>query len=130
MVAGIAALERYDSEAITRLSALTARTTIRLNAEMKSAGITGIVTSVGSLFRVLLHSRAQGTYRENYPAPADLARQEMLRATLMQHGIFFGIGLFGSFSTAMGENEADFLVERFATAIRNLPEEWHALAER
>jgi hypothetical protein len=48
----------------------------------------------------------------------------------MQHGIFLGTGLFGSFSTATGENEADFLVERFATAIRNLPIEWHALAER
>ncbi|MBM4187506.1 MAG: aspartate aminotransferase family protein [Gemmatimonadetes bacterium] len=113
MVAGKAALDRYDAAAVERLNRLGDRLRTAGNAAFRAAGVTGQITGDGSLFRILLTDEPVTNYRSSVRRAAPTAAMLALHANLLREGIIVGKTGLGCLSTPMTEAEVD----RFTTAL-------------
>lgn len=114
MVAGLAALRKWDEPAVARLNALGDALRTRANAIFADAGEAAQLAGDGSLFRMMLTREPYQDYRGGVRTAQPMARMTELHGRLMDAGIIISrIGL-GSLSTPMGEAEVD----AFCAALR------------
>jgi len=114
MVAGLAAMELYDEEAVNRLNELGDRLRIGFDGAFEKAGIAGHTTGLGSLAQV--HwcgeemKNAQDTIRVA-KSTGDL--RKLMHLELLNRGVFAAPrGLYG-LSTPTTENVIDRVIEAF-----------------
>jgi len=113
MVAGLAAMERFDQAAVARLNDLGELTRARLREVIRLTGAPACVTGAGSLFRIHLKSQPPRNYREAFATPEEERRRQALLTHLVNDGVLLiGTGS-GMLSTAMAQAE----VETLATAV-------------
>jgi len=110
MTAGLAAMEKFDTEAVTRLNALTERAMHGIEQAIAETGVAACVTGTGSMFRVHMKAQPPRNYREAY-LNADEKRQ---LTTLLDHLFDAGCLLINTcsatLSTPMTEAEVDTLI--------------------
>jgi glutamate-1-semialdehyde 2,1-aminomutase len=118
MVAGLAALRKWDEPAVARLNALGDALRARANAVFAEAGEAAQLAGDGSLFRVMLTRDPIRDYRSGVRTAQPMARMTALHGRLMDAGIIISrIGL-GCLSTPMGEAELDAFCAALAEAVR------------
>lgn len=120
MVAGLAAMELFDREAVLRLNRLAQRARERIAEAIRIADVPACVTGAGSMFRIHLKPVAPHDYRSSF-ATAEEARLLLL---LLDHLAANGVLMIGSgsgaLSTAMGEREIDILAEAVLGGLRKV----------
>jgi glutamate-1-semialdehyde 2,1-aminomutase len=129
MAAGLAAMELLDEAAFVRLDQLGARARDGLRTLLSDLGIPGIVTGVGSLFSMIIGwdgpvrnvrdlTEAAASPLRDGRTPRALGA-EFSRA-LLNHGVFGAAPSTFVLSTAMSDEEVDFLVAACGEALRDL----------
>src|SRR5581483_7233769 len=113
MVAGRAAMERFDDAAVAKLNhlGLLARTGIR--DAIKVAGVPACVTGAGSVFRIHLKPEPPRNYREAFATADEDRKRQALLNHLVDSGVLLVGTASGMLSTAMTEAE----IERLVTAV-------------
>jgi glutamate-1-semialdehyde 2,1-aminomutase len=117
MVAGVKALELLTHDAYSLLNALGDRIRDRARETLKSAGIAGQVTGIGSLLHLHFTDRPVTDYRT--AATGDKELNAFLHLSLLEHGIFMARRGMACLSTPMTDAEP----ERFVAALRMALEE-------
>ena len=117
MAAGLAAMRLLTPEAFAKLDELGAKLRGSLEACFKRAGVPGVVTGLGSLFRVHPTDRELIDYRSTRTTPEEEARLQRLIRGLMERGVLMSITGLGCLSTPMGDAELEGLVETFAAVL-------------
>jgi glutamate-1-semialdehyde 2,1-aminomutase len=117
MVAGVAALAKWDRAAVERLNAMGDTLRARANAIFAEAGEAAQLSGDASLFRVMLTREAIHDYRSGVRTAQPMARMTALHQRLMAEGIIISrIGL-GCLSTPMGEAELDAFCDALTRAL-------------
>jgi glutamate-1-semialdehyde 2,1-aminomutase len=124
--AGLAALERFDPDAVERLNDLGDRLARETRACAADRGIDLQVNRAGSLFNVYLSAEPVESYRDE-PGGVDELRQQLF-LELMEEGVRLAPKLMGALSTPMGEREVETFVTAFGTALDRLRPEFEARA--
>jgi glutamate-1-semialdehyde 2,1-aminomutase len=124
--AGLAALERFDPDAVERLNDLGDRLARETRACAADRGIDLQVNRAGSLFNVYLSAEPVESYRDE-PGGVDELRQQLF-LELMEEGVRLAPKLMGALSTPMGEREVETFVTAFGTALARLRPEFEARA--
>lgn len=107
MVAGLAALTKYNQAAVTRINDLGRTLRERSNAIFAAAGEKAQLAGEGSLFRLMLTAEPIRDYRVSIRTAQPMTRMAELHGKLLREGIIISrIGL-GCLSTPMGESELD-----------------------
>jgi glutamate-1-semialdehyde 2,1-aminomutase len=117
MAAGLATMRLMDEAAFARLDELGARLRKSAEACLERAGTPGMVTGLGSLFRIHPFRRELVDYRSSLPTPAEAARLRALHRRLLDHGVLMASAGLGCLSTAMGESELEFFTEALARCL-------------
>ena len=120
MTAGLAAMERYDGEAVARLNALAKRAMEGIEEAVRKTGARACVTGAGSIFRVHLKAEPPRNYREAFMTPDENRRLAVLLDHLFDAGFLMINTCTATLSTAMGEAEIDELVDALATGFEKL----------
>jgi glutamate-1-semialdehyde 2,1-aminomutase len=118
MVAGLAAMELYDEDAVNRLNELGDRLRIGLDGAFEKAGIAGHSTGLGSLAQVHWSGEEMKNAQDSIGA-AKLAGEtrKLMHVELLNRGVFAAPrGLYG-LSTPMTEKEIDRVIEAFEGAL-------------
>lgn len=122
MTAGLAAMERFDHHAVSRLNALAERARAGINRAIEQTGATACVTGHGSMFRVHMKPEAPMNYREAYTTPDEARRLKALLGHLLDRGIILINSGSATLSTPMGEAEIDTLVDGIRSCFEMLAE--------
>ncbi len=120
MVAGLAAMEKFDPPAVERLNALTRRAMQGIEAAIEATGATACVTGGGSMFRVHLKPRPPRDFREAYLSPEEGRRLALLLDHLFDAGFIMINTCSATLSTPMTEAEIDALVGAFETGFAKI----------
>lgn len=118
MVAGHAAMQVFDSAAVSRLNRLGDLARARIAEAILLSGTEACVTGAGSLFRIHFKTEAPTDYRSNFAGPIELRQRELLLDYLFDHGIIMINTCSGALSTAMGEEEIDTFAETLLEGLR------------
>jgi glutamate-1-semialdehyde 2,1-aminomutase len=115
MAAGIAALELFTPDVVSRINDLGERLRASLQMAFDSAGVAGQVTGAGSLAAVHFTDQPVRDYRS--ALGADRARAARLHLSLLNRGIFSRSG--GSFflSTPMTDDDVTEVADAFAEGL-------------
>ncbi|RKZ11787.1 aspartate aminotransferase family protein [bacterium] len=122
MVAGHAAMQMYDANAVDRLNMLGALVREQITVAIAVSGLPACVTGGGSMFRIHFKDKPPTDYRSNYASPVELQQRETLLDYLFDHGIMMINTASGTLSTAMTETEIDTLAETILAALRAVKE--------
>lgn len=120
MSAGLAAMERFDRAAVTRLNALAQRARSGIERAIRDTGAAASVTGHGSMFRVHMKAAPPSNYREAYAAPDESRRLKALLAHLFDRGVILINSGSATLSTPMTESEIDTLVGAFRSGFEML----------
>ena len=120
MTAGLAAMERFDADAVARVNALAKRAMTGIEDAIARTGVKACVTGGGSMFRVHLKERAPRNYREAFMDAEESARLAVLLDHLFDQGFLMINTCSATMSTAMGEAEIDSLVDAMESGFRKL----------
>lgn len=119
MAAGVATLEDYDCEAISRLNGLGDRMRHRLNGLLEKAEIRAQVVGMGSLLSLHWTTEEATTSREvKEAAQAAQGVPRLLHLELLNQGMLCAARSDFYLSTAMTEAEVDAAVHAFGEALR------------
>jgi glutamate-1-semialdehyde 2,1-aminomutase len=122
MVAGIAALEAFDEEAIERVNRLGDRLRDGVRAAFKQTGVQGQAIGLGSLVGIHFTTQPLRNYRDTLqPTRAILP---MLQLSLLNQGIFVAPRMCPCISTPMAEAEVDEFVDAFGRSLLDLRDEF------
>ena len=110
MSAGLAAMELFDRDAISRLNELTGRVIRGIEAAIARTGATACVTGGGSMFRVHMKATPPHNFREAYLTPEESSRLKALLDHLFDAGFVLINTCTATLSTPMTEVEIDALV--------------------
>lgn len=122
MTAGLTAMELFDADAVTRLTALGQRAVDGIERAIGETGIAACVTGGGSMFRVHMKSTPPRNYRDAYLDVHERRKLTMLLEHLFANGcMLINTGSF-TLSTAMTEAEVDRLVDAMRGAFEQLVE--------
>lgn len=120
MVAGLAALEHFGADEVTRLNALGDRLRQRGNAVFEAAGEPARLGGAGSLFRIVLTSEPVRDYRGWVRSARPASRMAELHRLLLDEGVIIARMGTGCVSTPMGEPEVDTFVSALERALARL----------
>ncbi len=110
MTAGLAAMQRFDRDAVARLNELATRARNGIDAAARETGAKACVTGCGSMFRVHMKERPPRDFREAYPTAEETRRLKALLDHLFEAGmLMIGTGS-ATLSTPMTETEIDELI--------------------
>lgn len=123
--AGLATLEAYDSEAVTRLNDLAGTLVTGVRDVTIDRGLDLQINQSGSLFNVYLSPTPIEDYRGK-SEPEALVHELFL--TLLNDGIRLAPKLMGCLSTPMGEAAVNRFIEAFDDALGMLKPEFEARA--
>lgn len=118
MVAGTAALQAYDGEAVERLNALGERARAGLRDVIKIAGIEAQVIGDASLMAIRLNDRPARNYRDLLLSESEKSRMAAFHRHLLDSGILAAPQLLFILSTPMQAAEIDRLCEACLSAFR------------
>lgn len=122
MTAGLAAMELFDLDAVTKLNQLGERARQQIGEAIRCAGISACVTGAGSMFRIHLKPEPPANYRESFVGPEGTRLMRVLIDHLFDHGIMLiGTGT-GTLSTPMAGDEIDTLTEVLLGGFRKIKE--------
>ncbi len=110
MVAGLAAMRKFDQPAVARLNGLAERGMRGIRAAIERTGARACVTGTGSMFRVHMKPTPPRNYREAHTTPQENARLAALLDHLFEHGCIMINTCTAALSTPMGEAEIDHLI--------------------
>lgn len=110
MVAGHAAMKKFDESAVARLNALTQRAMLGVREAIGRTGARACVTGGGSMFRVHMKEQAPRHFREAYTTPEESARLRAMLDHLFDDGFVMINTCTANLSTPMTEVEVDALV--------------------
>jgi len=117
MVAGLAAMSKYDGTAIARINDMGRRFRDRVNAIFVDANECAQLAGHGSLFRIMLTRDLIRDYRTSVRGAQPMTRMAELHRRLMEEGVIVSrIGL-GCVSTPMTEADLDAVCDAFARAL-------------
>ncbi|MDZ7643255.1 MAG: aspartate aminotransferase family protein [Woeseiaceae bacterium] len=119
MVAGKAAMEAFDQEAVLRLNELGQLARRSLTEAAAVADFPASVTGVGSMFRIHMAPKPPQNYRQVFPSPAQTAATQMFLDYMVDHGILLINTCSGMLSTPMESREIDILAETAVGAFRH-----------
>lgn len=111
MAAGLAAMEKFDAEAVARLNGLAERAIGGIEAAIRDTGAIACVTGAGSMFRVHMKAAAPRNYREAYLTAEEGARLKTLLDHVFEAGFLMINTCAATLSTPMTEVEIDALVD-------------------
>ncbi|MBL8670063.1 MAG: aspartate aminotransferase family protein [Alphaproteobacteria bacterium] len=117
MATGLACMELLTPDAYAQLDALGARLRDGANALLLQKGIAGIVTGMGSLFRIHLGKTDVHDYRSQWPSDAQRGQIARLHRFFMASGMLLTPNCSGSLSTPMTEAEIDRFLAVLAEGI-------------
>ena len=120
MVAGLAAMEQFDQQAVDRLNALSDRARSQLREAIATANTAACITGAGSMFRIHMKESPPENYRSAYPTAAESELLNRLIGHLEEKGILLINTGTGMLSTAMGPAEIDRLSDATLEALRQL----------
>jgi glutamate-1-semialdehyde 2,1-aminomutase len=115
MAAGLAALELFTPDVISRINSLGDSLRTSLRAVCKSAGVAAQVTGAGSLAAVHLTDHPVRDYRS--ALGADRAKAARLHLSLLNRGIFSRSGGTFFLSTPMTEQDVTEVAKAFAEGL-------------
>ncbi len=118
MVAGLAAMEAYGADEVSRINALGDRLREGLGGALREAGVAGVVTGYGSFAGVHLGPERVRDYRD--AARGDRALGRLLHLALLLEGVFCAPRLMWCASTAMDEGTIDEAVVVFTRALARI----------
>lgn len=110
MVAGLAALELFDREAVARLNELGAQVRREIEQLITELGLPACVTGGGSMFRIHFKPVPPRSYRDAFASPAETRLLKAMLEDLFANGIAFINSGTGTLSTPMANRELDFLL--------------------
>jgi len=110
MVAGLAAMERFDAAAIARLNSLAERAARGITEAAASTGARACVSGTGSVFRVHMKPSLPRNFREAFVSSREADRLRVLLDHLFEQGFVMINTCTGALSTPMTESEIDALV--------------------
>lgn len=111
MAAGLAAMEKFDAEAVARLNGLAERAIGGIEGAIRDTGAIACVTGAGSMFRVHMKAAAPRNYREAYLTAEEGARLKTLLDHVFEAGFLMINTCAATLSTPMTEVEIDALVD-------------------
>ncbi len=120
MVAGLAAMEKFDRAAVERLNALTTRAMQGIELAIAETGARACVTGGGSMFRVHMKPAPPKNYREAYTTPDENNRLTVLLDHLFDEGFVMINTCSATLSTPMTETEIDALVSAFRSGFEKI----------
>ena len=120
MVAGLAAMEMFDGDAVGELNARGDRLREQIAEAFKLANAEGQVTGAGSLFHLHLNSRNLRGYRDALPRGEEAARMAQLQSLMVDAGIYLSPTGLGCLSTAMTEDHLGRFPEALLACLRQL----------
>ena len=126
MVAGLTAMRLLTRDEITRLGKLGAKARTGVAAAMKSVGMAGQVTGLGSLFRIHVHDRPLSDYRSMLMMADEKAILAGIVGYMRDHGFFVNERGVCSLSTPMGDAEIDAFLDCFKDALAAAPDQTQA----
>jgi len=122
MAAGLAAMEKFDERAVTRLNALADRTRAGIERAIRATGVSASITGAGSMYLVHMKKQPPRNYRDAYPTPDEARRLKALIDHLFNEGcIIINTGSW-TLSTPMTESEVDTLVRAYESGFARLAE--------
>ncbi len=110
ITAGLAAMENFDAEAVTRLNTLAERAMQGINNAIRETGIAACVTGTGSMFRVHMKAQPPRNYREAYLNAEEKHRLAHLLNHIFDSGCMIINTCTATLSTPMTESEVDMLI--------------------
>jgi glutamate-1-semialdehyde 2,1-aminomutase len=120
MVAGRAAMERFDRAAVERLNHLGELARTQIQEAIRIAGVPACVTGVGSMFRIHLKADPPRNYREMFTTPAEEKRRLALLNHLVDNGVLLVDTCSGMLSTPMTEREIAILAAAVLAALKEV----------
>lgn len=120
MVAGLAAMELFDREAVRRLNRLAQFARERIAEAIRIAGVPACVTGAGSMFRIHLKPAVPHDYRSSFATPQEMRLLQLLLDHLADNGVLMIGSGSGALSTPMREKEIDILAEAVLGGLRKL----------
>jgi glutamate-1-semialdehyde 2,1-aminomutase len=127
MVAGLTAMRLLTRDEITRLGKLGDKARTGVAAAMKSVGMAGQVTGLGSLFRIHVHDRPLSDYRSMLMMADEKAILAGIVGYMRGHGFFVNERGVCSLSTPMGDTEIDAFLDCFKDALAAAPDQTQAV---
>lgn len=118
MRAGLAAMERYDPDAVERINGLAASLVERARGVFHDHAVDAQINRSGSLFNVYFSDQAVTDYRSKVASSS--RKEQRLFHLLLNEGIRLTPGLMGAVSTPMTEAEVDGFVDALRTAVERL----------
>jgi len=120
MSAGLAAMQAFDREAVTRLNHLGSLARQRLEEAISISGVPASVSGAGSMFRLHLRASVPRDYRSSFLTSADIEALRLFSDWLYDEGIMLIHTGGGALSTPMGEAEIDRLAEAVLASLRKV----------
>jgi glutamate-1-semialdehyde 2,1-aminomutase len=115
MVAGVAAMDAYGADEVTRINALGERLRAGLRTAFADAGLSGTVTGYGSFAGLHLGTKDVRTYRD--AAVTDKWLSRLLHMALLLEGVYVAPRLMMCTSTAMDDATIDEVLGSFRRAV-------------
>jgi glutamate-1-semialdehyde 2,1-aminomutase len=128
MVAGLAALELFNSEAVARLNALGTQVRHEIEQLIRELGLPACVTGAGSMFRIHFKPVPPRRYREAFASPAETRLLKALLEHLFSNGIALINSGTGALSSPMAAREVTLLLGALRSAFGRLKEKCADLA--
>ena len=110
MRAGLAAMERFDRDAIAHLESLTQRAMRGISDSIERTGVNACVTGHNAIFRVHMKPTPPRNFRQAFLSAEENARLKVLLDHLFDAGFVLINTCTATLSTPMGEAEIDALV--------------------
>lgn len=123
MVAGLKAMELFDSAAVELLGRHGDRLRSAINDAFAAAGISGQATGVGSLLKVHFHNLPITDYRSAYPTPQQQWLMARLMNKLLNNGVMTASYGLIALSTAMTESDIEQIAAAFRQALKEIAAE-------
>lgn len=120
MVAGYAAMNKFDRPAIQRLNDLAKRAVTGIESAINATGVVASVTGTGSMFRVHVKESAPRNYREAYLSPQEAPRLKFLLDHMFDEGFLLINTCSSTLSTPMTEADIDALVDAYKRGFEQL----------
>jgi glutamate-1-semialdehyde 2,1-aminomutase len=115
MVAGIAAMEHYGADEVSRINALGGLLRSGIDEALAARGIAGKVTGYGSFANIHFVDGPVRNYRDAAAGNQQLKRQ--LHLAMLLEGVFCAPRLMFSMSTAMNESVVEEVLNRLERAL-------------
>lgn len=120
LTAGLAAMEKFDRDAVERLNALTQRARAGVEQAIQDTGVIASVTGAGSMFRVHMKSQAPRDYREAHLSGPENKRLKAFLDHMFDEGFILINSGSVALSTPMSEVEVDAIVRAMHSAFVKL----------